>query len=773
MELLETLNTETKDAPKSRIGTAENASQFVIRLSQADQTRAILRTRIKGNIDGNAPYKKSDLEARGLGSNTNLNFRQGTAIINQFKTPYYDLVVEVPLLCDIRTAFGTSTERGDWSQVISEEYHRMVTEWEDWDDFIQFSQFQMLTFGIGPTYFPDETDWRPQAAKTQDVLLNDGAPSQVSQITAMVLRKDYTPPEIYAKIRNKDAASQLGWSVEAVEAAIIDARMSAQQPALDTEQDAWYQQKFKNADLFYGTYDAEAIQTGHVFVKEFDERVSHHIVRCDKVVDKFLYSKIGRFESMNDVLIPFRYDIGDGTWHSINGIGKEIYAYCQVFDRLRCREIDGAMIAASVMLQSKDGNAVTKAELLTIKNLNILPPGLQVQATNIGQGIDATVQVRRDMEQTLGSNIGSVYKAPNSTNPRKGQKQAIMEMQQTAQLGKGNINRWYTTYDKLHYKMYHRAVSSSLTRHMPGGKEAAEFRKRCIDRGVPEEALQQCDSIKAYRSAGLGSAANRIMITDWLMEHAGSFPEDGKTEALRIALSAMTNSQITSAIMGDRTPEKNDDEWEAVMENNALRTGGEVLITKLQSNVKHLEVHLGDAEQHIQQVEQGAQQSGGMDLGSLHELLIHLDGAGKHCFEHLQAINSDPIRDGDYKELQKRWQKMARVQDKVKQQLEGMIQAQQSQQQQAAPNKELLNLINYDKSPESVKAQLEQLAGVPRQQGDESISNQNIALKSEAAQLKADKQAQNKVLDDVGMSLQVKKTAKELAEPIQPAAPTK
>lgn len=769
MELLKTLNETTYEAPKSRIGTGANAAEYVFRLSQADQNRSILRNRIKGNIDGNAPYLKSQLEASGMGSNTNLNFRQGVAIINQFKTPYYDLVVEVPMIADIKTAFGTSTEITDWSQIISEEFHRMVTSWEDWDYLIQFSQFQMLVYGIGPVYFRDETDWRPEPAKIADVLVEDGSPSRVSELGAAVILKNYTSPAIYRYIRNRKAATDLGWNVDAVDKAIIEARFGSEQPNLESQQYEWYQQKFKNADLYYGTYDTEAVRVGNVLVKEFDGKVSHHIVRSDRVTEEFLYSRIGRFDSMNDVLIPFFYDIGDGTWHSINGLGKEIYAYCQVFDRLRCREVDGAMIASSILLQAKDGVSVTKQQLLEIKNMNILPPGLSLQPTNIGQGIEATTMVRRDMESSLGGNIGSLYKAPNSPNPRKGQKQAIMEMQQTAQLQKGNVNRFYSTQDKMLDKMLKRAVSTKLRAGIPGAEEALEFRRRCKMRGVPDQALQEIDYCKAWRSVGYGSAANRLMITEWLMEHAGSFPEDGKTEAVRMSLASMTNAQTVNAIMGDRTEERNDDTWEATMENNALRTGGEVMITKLQSNVKHLKIHLDDADKHIEEVEQQAQEQG-MQMPALQGLYVHLDAAGKHCYEHLKAIQSDPIREGDYKELQKRWQQMAKIHDQVKQQLEEMMQEQQKQQSNTAMDPaEFMKTLNYKDAPESVKAQMEAAAGMPRAEGDASVPKVNLDLKMKSTQLKEEKQKQSMVLDDVDTSLKVRKTNREMAEPVAPA----
>jgi len=66
------------------------------------------------------------------------------------------------------------------------------------------------------------------------------------------------------------------------------------------------------------------------------------------------------------------------------------------------------------------------------------------------------------MEVGLNKYIGLMQQAPGQTNPRQGQKSKILEMQQRAQLGKGNINRCYRFFDWLYEKMYRRMIRSTL-----------------------------------------------------------------------------------------------------------------------------------------------------------------------------------------------------------------------------------------------------------------------------------------------------------------------
>lgn len=767
MDALKTLDPQTYEPPKSRIGTASQASNFMFRLVENDNLRSIHRTKIKGQYDGNAPYNKNELIAKGMGANCNLNFRQAAAIIDQFKTPYYDLVVEVPYIADIQTASGTSTERGDWSQIITEEFHRMVTGWDDWDFIEQYHQFQMLLSAVAVPYFHDKMDWRPDVAKAGEILVPDGTRCRMDELEIVVILKNYASHQLYRYIRNKEQATQVGWNVLATEKAIIDAYSSSDQPPTDANNYEWYQQKLKNADLYYGTSESKDVYVAHELVKEFDERVSHHMVRADRTSDEFLYTNIGRFDSMNEVICPFFYDIGDGTWHSVNSLGKDIYAYCEIFNRLRCREVDGAMIAASVLLQSNSADSVTKAQLVTLSNLSILPPNLSVASTNIGQGIEATTGVRRDMEAGLYQNIGSMQRAPGSTQPRKGQKQAVMEMQQSAQLGKGKINRYYSARDRYLYQIYRRASNPNLRPHHPGAREALDFQNRCFRRGVSKEALVEIDSVKAMRSIGAGSAINAIMVTEALMEHAGSFPEEGRQLAIRDWVSRMAGGHAADRYMGEiKTSRSTEDDSIAGLENAALRTGSQdIVITMQQSHVRHLESHLGDMEKHYQQVQDQAAQQG-MDIKALQALFIHLDASGKHCQKHLEAIKNDPIRAEDFKKLFKLWQQMAQLQDQVKQQLEEMMQKEAEQQQQnGSPIQpaDAVKLLGNKDLAETTKQHLTQILGIPLQPGDTSVSHQNLIVKDQQLALKAEKQKRDGVIDDVELSQKTEKHQQDMS----------
>ncbi len=753
--------------PDSRIGSASDAYSYVYECIQADLERSRYRTYVQGLIDGNAPYPNSKRDR------TNLNFRQATAIITQFKTPYYDLLCEVPLLFEIETVFGNSEERSDWSNIISEEFHRMLTSWEDWDETMQQCINQMLIHNIGHLYSGSQMDWRPMPARMNEILVKDQSPCKLSALEAVVIRKGFPTTELMNLIANEKYAKAVGWNIRASKEAVKAAYRPTSMPPDRSNTWEWYQQKRHNGDLYFGSYECERVWTAQCAVHEYSGKISNHLLRTDQQKNTFLYSNKEAFDSMDQLICPFFYDTGDGTWHSGRGLGTEIFPYCQIFNKLRCREVDAAMIAASVMVQAKDGDTAKRAQMLTLDNLKIIPEGVNFIEHAIGQNIQATIDVRRDMEGALNQNIGGLMKPPGAPDPRKGQRHALMEMQQAAQLGKGKINQFYSYMDRLGRVMFSKAASPSLRPRHPGVKEALDFQARCFKRGVPKEALVEIDFVRAYRSAGAGSAVNALMSLEALKELAPSFNEPGRLAYMRLYISRLLGTRTADILVGElkTADKKTDQDWQAEVENTMLRQGadGSKFMAEDQNHVIHARSHINDAADHLKEVEAIAGQQD-LAIEDLQPLYTHLESYGPHAYEHLQRFKNDPMRAGDFKQLWKQWTEIARMADQVKNNLDEMQEERQREMEEQAQrgptiDEDVLKHISYKDSPETVKEQMEAYAGIPRKAGDLSVAEQNLDLKQAATQLKAAKQQQQGVIDDVTTAQSVEAHRKEMSEP--------
>ena len=172
-ERLATLDPETGKRPSSRIGNAGNARSLVQRLKHEDDTRMYRYATIMGLLDGNPPWSSQLLTDLGQGHRANFNLRESERIVEAAKTPYYDLVFEVPQFAWIEfdTGGADSTEVDRWGKIISEEYTNTLSDWDGFDVQMQLHQWQMIVNGSGPIFWPHYLGWYSEAAKARKVLV--------------------------------------------------------------------------------------------------------------------------------------------------------------------------------------------------------------------------------------------------------------------------------------------------------------------------------------------------------------------------------------------------------------------------------------------------------------------------------------------------------------------------------------------------------------------------------------------------------------------------
>ncbi len=115
---------ESGAPPKARLSSPEAVVDLVQMLVRADADRNRVRAKVKGIVDGNAPYSASQLKRTGQSYRTNVNFREAEAFFAIALTAFYDVFSETPTYATIKTNVGTDAERVQYSRVITEEFDR-------------------------------------------------------------------------------------------------------------------------------------------------------------------------------------------------------------------------------------------------------------------------------------------------------------------------------------------------------------------------------------------------------------------------------------------------------------------------------------------------------------------------------------------------------------------------------------------------------------------------------------------------------------------------
>jgi hypothetical protein len=434
----------------------------------------------------------------------------------------------------------------------------------------------------------------------------------------------------------------------------------------------------------------------------------------DGVADyAFLFDSESKYEGWDQCLCLFPYDIGaDGTYHSIKGLGTDIYPFCALLNQIDNSIADLVVTGIKPMWQPTTNAKLEDFKMVKWGGGNFIPNGINPLQLNMSQGINPALQVSAAFTQTLVQNTAASSQqdlgAPTVEETAKG---AMIRAAERAKISKGLYNRYMRCKDRQYSEMWRRATNPNLKSYHPGAKEALKFQERCYrlcDKlGVEREALQAVTNIRANRSLGLGSAAMRIEIVNQLMANIDRFDEIGQNEIKRQFVSVMTSYHSVDSIIPSITTGRDatNDSALAAQEDNGFSMLGEeaqAIVAPRQNHVLHLEVHIPSMQKDMEMCQAGEQEP--------EECYDRLEAKGKHAEEHLARLASNPTRQQEYRAFNGALDELAAFKDEIQAMLE-----QQEEDAPPPPDQPTPEMAKVQGNLE-IKAQKEQSTMALRQQ---------------------------------------------------------
>ena len=663
--------------PESRLSSADAVSDIVDMLIRGDKERNRVRAKVKGLIDGNPPYSPSKLRSTGQAYRTNVNFREAEAFFSVSLPAFYDIFSETPQYATVKTNAGANdSERSKYSRIITEEFDRLQKKDREFDYTMQLSQHEMVLYGVGPLTFESPTSWRARAIKAGDLLVPEGTRSNPNDWEVAVVRRMYQPHELYRYIQDPSAASKVGWDVKAARQSIIDSGPEDYRKEANWE---WHQQRIRNNDLHYSS-KCGGINCAHVYVREYPEKGEHEgKISCFIIKEsgkEFLYKHIGKYNSWDDVLHPMYYDKGDGQHHSVKGLGVKMYPVIELKNRQKCHMVDVAATASTMQLQARSPESAERANVIQMGGYTILPSGFDVVQRQFSGIADAPIAIDRELEGVMQSNLSQYRQRidkPHGNPKTATEVQAIV--QQASILGKTQIARYYQQLDRFFAERFRRAAHPDTT-----DRDAIEFRRRVVDRGVPEGAVDNIDYVEASRNFGQGSAFLRLQTVSGLMQISSQLPESGRQALVRDYIAALAGQQQVGryAVDPERDVYERDQAADANIENTVMQLGNPVIITDSHNHSIHAQAHIGKAMEVLQAGDPSA--------------LVMLPILVPHTEEHLAQLALDPARKEEVSVLSEQLNQISaetqRLMNEAQAQAEEQAAAQQAAEQAAAEGQE-------------------------------------------------------------------------------------
>lgn len=763
---LETLS-QAGTPPKSRLKDATSCRTVFTSLLRDDEPSNFERARIQGNIDGNPPYDESELELLGQAGRTNVNWGEAGNRIEQALLPHYDVVTSVEHYATITTDYGGPTLSSEYSRIISDEFHRMLSDWDEFLDQIQLHQSQLVIHGIGPIFWRDEKDWRSQALLRRDMLVPSNAKASRSKQKVVFIKDKMEVDELYQYIKNEDVAEALQWDVGRCKTAIRGAANDMEDRTRNWE---WWQQQLKDNTYYISYAKTKVINVIHALVVEFGGRVSHHILTRDPLQedDGYLYSKVGRFSSINQAIWMCFDGIGNGDFKSVRGAGWRAMKFGEVSNRANNTLWDNLIQSNCVMWKAQSAADVQRFAAIEIGPNRIIPPNFEPLQLQMGRSIQDTLQAISHF-QLMGDNQLGQFRSESATrgNPETAE-EIRAKMGEKAKLTSSKAEKYLNDLDKFYFETFRRASNPKLVRDIdPGANEALDFQKRCIDRGVPSAVFQRdgdrmkniC-SVKATRSIGSGSSAGRIMAMQQLAPIVLTrSPEEKQKVFIRDLIGATSQSQYAVDRYGPDLTEMppGQDEWDATQEETSMIVGGPLLITPDQNHMVHAAYHIRFMAGLIKDTQAGA-----LDP---RKASAALDEGGPHTLQHIQLLESDKTRKEAVKEFKTQMGEIMRSADEIKA-VADRLDKQEAEQEQGGSDEWLAKVservnANYKDMPEDVKRQIEFYLGLQPSR-EASVPERTLQLKQQQLGVKAAQTDQRMALDDTDMALKVREHQQEM-----------
>lgn len=685
------VNNEGQLIKRGRIGNTDALLALHAKSFNDDRHRSRDRALIQQLLDNLPPVDQKLMEQAGKGNCSNFNPGDAETVFSEELSPYVGLAKSGRTLFSVPIRdIGTDMEQARWGTVIAEEATDTIRAWPGFLSTWQQGVMFMKRDGVSFAMHDSPIDWRWKVHNQEELKYPENTRIGVDNFTYITMEIPMQPSDLYAIIQDDKFASKSGWNIEMARRALMEA--SPDNPRSDNWE-AW-ERSIKNNDFFLNGAASSnpVVKLVYGYCKELDGKVSQYITRQGDEGKPFIFKREAKFDGMSKFLYPIIENLGsNGTYHAIRGVGHKIYSKAMQIALLVNKFADMVDFDTTPIIQGVINADTDDIETIQFGYFSVYPNTYSFperRTSNYSNSIIPAIEYFRQMMQK------ATAKTSQSAIQGDEVSRYVLDaaMRNDAQVTGLSEFLFYASMEPLFREVVRRLSRPDYEPTTPGGIEAADFRKRCHQRGVTEEVLKHIDfsRIEMNRVIGGGNENVRALKLQSLAPIAQGFDPVGKAHYQHDIVSAILDeksadvySPVTSVV---RLP---DDAGLAQVENNDLIAGMEVVPLPGQNDEVHCMIHIRKLN----------------DFGSLVENqssnLMEVTPPMRRILDHIQMhIENLPVNSPNTKEI-----------IQVHQQYLGMVEngeLQIAREQEAQANEAAQNGAQQPGMPPSPEQQMQQ-----------------------------------------------------------------
>lgn len=564
----------------------------------ADLESAKQRTLAQEQRDGVPPYDPTRERAAGLAGRANVNWGLLDSVAVEAEAPYIDILEGIDEFCTMPTNFGSNQQqRMEWERIISEEFTLMLKSWPRFFPLWQQNVRIFVSEGLSFAFFDDDEDWRWNIKGQQEIKFPRRTEADINTLDLIAARIEIPPHKLFAYCQDKEVAVKEGWNPDAVWQAIL--RLAGQQMPRGNDLQEW-EKAWKNNDLILGSSNL-TVPCIAGWVRELDGSVSQYLAAADSVTqnDTFLFKRVGKYRRLSNMIIAYSYGVGtNGCFHSVRGIHQKAFASCSGINRALNRMLDMSIHGSTPWITTNEEDTLTELPLVPMGPYGVLKPGAAFVENKVPPFEQTLIPALNFLQQVFQTRT-SQFTSASGGNQDRTERTAYekrMQYEREAKLSTSGMNLFKASWTAHLKEIARRVCRKGYASDEPGGEEVTEFRARCLDRGVPAEAIDEVDiqRIEANLGLGKGSATERRIVVDALnqMLYYRLDPQ-GRAYLDNMTASAYAGTRIANLLspvqQGLRPP--SDLEF-ANLENFNVANGGTVPVLPNQDHAVHISSHI-------------------------------------------------------------------------------------------------------------------------------------------------------------------------------------
>lgn len=622
----------TSGKPEQRsIRDAAMARDVVKTVIMAGRNRSIVNSRILAKYNAERPYDAYKLEAEGLGWRSNFTTKPLPSMIEKVAPRFVSVIDGLKYFTNssLSTKWEASAEK---TEKFRAGITTVIRSRKGFRTLIEDIAFDNALFGHTIPAWLDEFTWFPKHFKQDESFVADGTKSDPRWAQIVVLKEIFLPHELFAMIKDPEAAKDAGWELEATRDAINRASPIQIRDRLNVggTLETWYQNALRELTIGASYMAGNSVIVVYTLLaREVTGKISHYRLAGPEM--SLIFQRDDRFPSAEDCVTFFTFQKGNGTLHGSKGVGRDIYELAGMIDRTRNEVVDRLIMSGKTLVQG-DVKRIHTFKMSVIGSTVIVPTGWTFLEQKIDGNVDGFLKLDQYFKLIVNELIGSTSTPQPGTGGEDMRSPAAWNLlAQREEEGRDvRIARFLAQFTDMVQTMQKRICDPETVED-----DAKAFQKEMLTIMTREELDELAKQPVAETVRDLTPMQRQMMVT--VAQEKRGNPLYNQRQLEVEDLTARLNADFAKRVLlPDADPtEQAEQNRQQNLELVLLSHGQAVPVSPRDNHILHLQVMLPAAEQVG-----GQMLAGQFDSSVLETMIAHIS---EHAAQATKMGSKDPI----------------------------------------------------------------------------------------------------------------------------------